>query len=301
MDLAADLAARVERVSRKRLVHAAAAPGGRSGAGCWTIHFADGASAFAKAATDEDTAGWLRTEHLVYSRLTESFVPRLLGWDDDGRNPLLLLEDLSRARWPPPWSEDRIAAVRETLARVAAVRGWNGEIEFLAPQRDWLSGWTAVAADPMPFLRLGLCSGRWLERALPILLEVQAAAPLAGEDFLHFEVRSDNLCFAGDRCVLVDWSRPRIGAGEMDVARWLPSLQAEGGPPAETVLPGGAAYAALLSGFWAARAGKPPSRRRPQVRSWQLKMLRVALSWAVRALGLAPLDAAPQLGESIRA
>jgi thiamine kinase-like enzyme len=52
---------------------------------------------------------------------------------------------------------------------------------------------------------------------------------------LHFDVRSDNVCFAGDRAVLVDWNWAAIGNPVMDVAARLPSLHAEGGPPPEEI------------------------------------------------------------------
>ena len=41
-------------------------------------------------------------------------MPALLGHDEDDP-PLLVLEDLSSARWPPPWDPDLIAAVRGSL------------------------------------------------------------------------------------------------------------------------------------------------------------------------------------------
>ena len=56
---------------------------------------------FAKRAIDDATAQWLRLEHRTYSALRASFMPELLGWED-AELPLLVLEDLSTAHWPPP-------------------------------------------------------------------------------------------------------------------------------------------------------------------------------------------------------
>ena len=82
----------------------------------WVVQLDDGSSCFLKVGVDQMTAGWLRDEYNLYSRLDASFLPRLAGWDDDGVAPVLALEDLSEAHWPPPWSETNVAMVRETLA-----------------------------------------------------------------------------------------------------------------------------------------------------------------------------------------
>lgn len=74
---------------------------GYTAAGRWLVRFAGGRSAFAKVGITPQTAGWLRAEERVYSQIAGDFLPRVLGWDGDDE-PILLLEDLSRAGWPPP-------------------------------------------------------------------------------------------------------------------------------------------------------------------------------------------------------
>lgn len=76
----------------------------------------------------------------------------------------------------------------------------------------------------------------------------------------------------------------------MDIAAWPPSLEAEGGPPPERILPGEPEAAALVSGFFAARAGLPAPTTAPRVRTVQLAQLRTALPWATRELDLPPPD-----------
>ncbi len=84
-----------------------AARGGYTTAHRGVATFDSGQSAFVKAATDEMTAAWLRTEYAVYNHLTAApgtdFLPEVLAWDDDGSRPILIMEDLSGADWPPPW------------------------------------------------------------------------------------------------------------------------------------------------------------------------------------------------------
>jgi len=113
---------------------------------------------------------------------------------------------------------------------------------------------------------------------------------LDGDDLVHADVRSDNLCFAGERAILVDWNNACRGNGDLDTAFWAPSLCAEGGPAPEAVGPAGAEWPALVSGYFAARAGLPLIPHAPRVRQVQLQQLQVALPWAQRTLGLPPLD-----------
>ena len=152
-----------------------------------------------------------------------------------------------------------------------------------------MAGWSLVADDPTPFLSLGLCPAEWLKAALPALLSAELDTPLEGDELVHLDVRSDNLCFANGRVLLVDWNLACRANGLLDVAFWLPSLEAEGGPRPETVAPETSVFAAAISGFFAARAGLPLIEHAPFVRRVQDQQLRTALPWAIRALDLPPL------------
>ena len=145
---------------------------------------------------------------------------------------------------------------------------------------------------PAHFCRSTLCSEPWLQNALPALIEQEQRGKerRAGADLIHRDIRSDNICLLGDRAVVVDWNWASRGNGELDLASWLPSLQYEGGPAPDEVLPGASHWAALMSGYFAARAGLPVIPNAPRVRAVQLAQLRTALPWAQRALGLPPLD-----------
>jgi hypothetical protein len=248
----------------------------------WTFLLADGTRAFAKVASIDPSPDWLRDERHVYSCVAGPFMPRLLGWDD-GEEPLLVLEDLGDAYWPPPWRDGDVDEVLATLAAVAATPT-TGELPVLADE-DW-SAWRVVERDPERLLRLGLVSPQWLERALPELAAAGERAPLAGRSVLHCDVRSDNLCLRDGRAVLVDWNHARIGNPALDVAFWLPSLELEGRPPPDGF--GVDEFAPVVAGFFAARAGLPPPEGAPEVRGFQRAQLEVALPWACRSLGLPP-------------
>jgi hypothetical protein len=252
----------------------------------WRVSLADGRTAFVKHALTDDAAMWLRKERLLYESVHGTFMPSYLGAYDDGAT-LLVLEDLSGAEWPPPWSTQRVDAVLAALDELHATPPPDG-IESLEAERQDVVGWDLVAADPKPFLATGLCSPAWLDEELPALLAAGAEAELGGDDLLHFDVRSDNLCFVGDRAILVDWNLACRGNGRFDVAFWLPSLRLEGGPEPWEVLPDAGLLAAAVAGFFAARAGLAPPSGAPTVREFQRAQAEVALPWAARELGLAP-------------
>jgi phosphotransferase family enzyme len=254
----------------------------------WVVAFESGDTAFVKVATDEQTASWLRDEHLAYSVLRGApFMPAYLGWYDDGTAPVLALEDLSNATWPPPWTPEAIASVRAALDELHATPPYE---DLPSADDDHLGlrdGWRQVAEEPSPFLALGLCAPAWLEAHLDPLDRAARAAPLGGEALLHFDVRSDNVCLrAGGRAAFVDWNWATVGNPDLDLAGWLPSLHAEGGPRPDDLLPDAGGLAAALAGFLCWRAGLPPIPTAPGVRRVQLEQARIALPWACRALGL---------------
>lgn len=244
----------------------------------------NGASAFVKAATDEATARWLRLERDRYVELSGlSFMPRCLGWQD-GERPILVLEDHSADYWPPPWRPGDVEAVITSLQKLREV-----EPSVSLPRLDEFPGmfesWEVVAHDPEPFLSLGLVTPDWLRNNLPILIECASKVPLEGDSIVHLDVRSDNLVLIEDRALLIDWNWARKGNPEIDLAFWLPSLSFEGGPNPDQIMPDAPNLAALVSGFFAAKAGVPlVSPRTQAIKTLQIKQLRTSLPWACRAL-----------------
>jgi hypothetical protein len=252
----------------------------------WLVEL-DGERAFAKVAVDEPTAGFLRDEHRVYSAVEASFLPRLINWDDDGERPILVLEDLTGAYWPPPWRDGDVELVGKALDDLHATEAPAGLPRLTL---DELHTWREVEADPAPFLGLGLCSAEWLAEALPELLRATDRCEVGGDAFAHLDTRSDNICIVESGAKLVDWNWAGLGNPLVDLAFWLPSLFAEGGPPPTEILADAGDLPAIVSGFFAPIAGLPPPAGAPTVRPLQLVQLKVALPWAVEVLGLPPLD-----------
>lgn len=242
----------------------------------WTVDFANGLHGFLKTGRLAPSPAWIRDEARILENVKGPFAPRLVAFED-GDAPLLVLEDLMPARWPPPWRAGDVDLVVSTLQEVA---GQRADVPRLADE-DW-NGWREIEADPRPFLSTGLRDAAWLERMLEPLRQSTDAAPVDGEDLLHCDVRSDNLCFKDGRAVLVDWNHARRGNGRFDVAFWLPSLALEHGPDPDRF--GVDEYAALVAGFFAARAGLPKPAGAPTVRAFQRAQAAVALDWAERVL-----------------
>jgi thiamine kinase-like enzyme len=246
---------------------------------------ADGRTVFVKAGVEEITSAFLRKEIEVYRAVQAPFMPVFHGADERDP-PILVLEDLSTGRWPPPWDTASIDAVRETLTEVAATR-IPERLPSIEEKRERLcGGWAEIERDPEPFLSLGVCTAEWLATALPSLRAAAEGAPIEGESLIHLDVRSDNICLTERGAVLVDWNHACRANPDLDLACWLPSLTLEGGPQPEELLPGGGEFAALLAGFFGSRAGLPAPATAPRVRAVQLAQLRVALDWAVRELAL---------------
>ena len=245
----------------------------------WLVELTDGGRAFLKAGHVDPSPQWVRDEYRVYGVVEGEFMPELLGFED-GDSPLLVLEYITDAWWPPPWREEDVGAVRVALDEIATV-----EPEGLPRLVDnaW-PGWPDVAAEPEPFLELGLVSRDWLDAVLPALVAAGEETRLDGTSLLHCDVRSDNLCIRHGRAVLVDWSHACVGNPAFDLAFWLPSLKLEGGPPPESF--GVDELAPFVAGFFAALAGLPKPAGAPTVREFQRAQLEVALPWACTALGL---------------
>jgi hypothetical protein len=247
--------------------------------------FEDGSTAFVKAGAEEITSEFLRDELRFYESVEGFFMPRLLGFDA-GEPPLLVLEDLSDGRWPPPWDAIAIASVRESLTAVWATSPPDWVPSVMDEREQLLGGWAEIERDPAPFLSLGLCSSAWLDASLPTLRAAAESAPVEGDALLHLDVRSDNICLTDRGAVLVDWNWVHRGNPDLDLAAWASSLHLEGGPPPEQLLPGGGRLGAALAGFFGARAGLPPPPTAPKVREVQRAQLEVALAWACRELAL---------------
>jgi hypothetical protein len=280
----------VARLTGARPVRWVFRRGGFTPAERWSLDLADGRRVFAKRATVDWLADALRAEYRTLRLVDADFRCEVVGWED-GERPLLVLEDLREAHWPPPWRPGDVDRVLATLERMWALPA--EDLPSAEDVRTIMSGWQQIAADPSAFLRLGIASRRWVSGCVPVLRDAADAVSYRGDAFLHMDVRSDNLCLQGERVVLVDWNWAVRGPAELDLACWLPSLRLEGGPLPEQVAPGLGRYAAAIASYFATAAAQPPVPDSPRLRRGQLDQLKIALPWACRELGLPEPDRLP--------
>ena len=278
----------VQDLVRSRPITGLRALGGFSIAERWSLELEDGRRVFAKLGTTKDLGHRLQAEYRNMLMVPQEFRCQVVAWR--GTHPrLLVVEDLSDARWPPPWKPGDVDRVLETMERL-----WSTppppRLPSAEQHRKTFSGWQKIAADPTGFLSLGACSPEWLKTCLPKLIEAERAAVLDGNDLIHLDLRSDNLCFTEDRMVLVDWNFAARGRRGLDLALWLPSLCLEDGPLPDEVVPGHGEYAAAWSGVLAHGAPLPAPTGAPTVRAFQLRQLQVALPWTCRVLGFPAPD-----------
>jgi len=284
--LSRELAGRIERLVGARGESCERVEGGYTAALrllCGTA----GGRLFAKVGTTPVTREALRREIHVYERLRGDFMPRLLATEDDGEEPVLVIEDLSAHHWPPPWGERHLEL---TLAQIDALHRTTAPLETYAQVHgSGAPNWQAVADDPRPFLALGAADASWLEAALPTLIRVEETCATAGDSLTHWDLRSDNICVGDGRALFVDWNGACLSNPRLDLGFWLPSLAYESGIEPERILPDAPEVAARVSGYFASRAGLPEIGDAPRVRAVQRRQLAEALPWAVRALDLPPL------------
>ena len=274
---------RLESLLGEPVLAARGAPGGYSATRRLVIQGAN-RSAFAKVGTTAVAARMLRREAWVYERLDLPCMPAALGWEDHPESPILLLSDLSRNDWPPPWPDQAARRVLESIAEVhRAEAPLRSYAEVHGPDQNW---WDVVADDSQPVLALGVVSVDWLGRNLATIREAAAMVSGEGDSVTHFDLRSDNISLGPDRVFLVDWSHACLGNPRLDLGLFLPGWSAEGGPRPEQVLPEAPDVAAWVTGFLAVHAAKPHIPTAPDVRRMQRRQLIAAVPWAERALGL---------------
>jgi hypothetical protein len=278
-----DLTAHVQRVLGRRVLRRRPARGGG-----WSIAhrgvfvLEGGESVFAKMGAEADTAAAIGAECAVYPLLTGPFVPRLLGADPDV--PILIIEDLSAAEWPPPWTPERLAGLEELFRQLASTTGHPGLPTLAERLLEW-GGWERVAVDPKPLLATGAVGAAWLHRRLPALLDAQHLASTEGDRLVHLDIRSDNVCFREGRALLVDWNHAVRGDPRWDRLLMLHTVEMEGGPGAATQAPDAdPGIVVWVAGFLAAHVGLPPPRGAPRVRGFQRAQLEIVLPWACRLL-----------------
>jgi len=255
--------------------------GGYSPGERFVVRFADGGSAFVKSAPR------IEEEHLVYSTVSASCLPRLLAYGDG----LLVIEDLSDARWGTPLTEadcDALAAAFDELAGVAAPPGLR--------ENDLPPKWRDFLTDPEPLLRIGLAGEPWLPN-VAALAEAEGV-DLSGDRLVHRDLWLQNWCRAERGAVIVDWTGAAAGNPMLMRAWGEAGVRAAGGPPGRVLRgePGWAAFVAGLTVWFLAEDGPDTD---PRLVETERREAWATLRWACDELDLPyprPSEAFTSLG-----
>ena len=295
------LVAIIEETLARKAIEFSQPDCGLSAAHRFSVRLDDGSRVFVKAATDEDTNEWLRTEHLVLSTMSHELMPRVVAWVEPvGGWPVLIAEDLSHAYWPAShagvtW---RSGDVDLLFAAIEQLSSLPANPQLSAMENRTTSIWSSIAAKPEFFLTLELCSARWLGDAIDTLIDAERNADVTGDAFVHGDIRSDNICIQGTQVKFVDWSHAARGSSTYNLAQVLPTLHLEGGPPPYEIMPNGGSYAA------ASCAGHIRRLARDQgMPGWLQDVFRrliaIDLRWAAASLALPKLDGTSALASGV--
>lgn len=176
------------------------------------VHLVGGGSVVVKVATDARTATDIGFEHRVLATYALDCMPRVVGFSEASL-PMLVLEDLSDAHWPPPWPD--VDALFATIDQLEAVQA-GAEMPPL--RNDRLPTWEAVMANRDAVAKLGNVSEDWLEHVAPVLSRSASQASVEGDSLVHADIWRANVCFADHGVVLIDWAGAARGNSDFDRA-----------------------------------------------------------------------------------
>lgn len=290
--------------------------GGYGPSATFRFFLEDGRTIFAKGAGIGSISGnWdaIPREELVYRNIDaiQPISPRYFGSASVDGWHLLLLEDLGSTKKVPPWSEKlALHAVRdiasfhlrgisegtkaETMDGVGIADNWHTIKNSIDERNCFLELFQEDRVE----------AESWLDSVIDILMTVETELLRQDQPWglIHTDIRSDNLRFRDGNLVLFDWALVCRGPLMFDVGFFFPSLEGEGGPIAESLLPeylkvmeageisfpsfSGQCVAAATAGFFASRAGKPMIPPLPRLRQVQRFQLGPALRWACSVLEL---------------
>jgi hypothetical protein len=226
---------------------------------------------------------------------------------------LAVLDFAERGDRVPPWTVPAVQQAMTLIAdfhastptRAAEILRDRAAADLMAQGENWHSLRDAATREKFTALfRDRAAATAWVDAHLDRFIGLRNQSGSIGGPcgWVHMDIRSDNLVFT--RCgglLLVDWPALSFGPQLLDAAFFLPSLAGEGGPGCAdglrlyeqaagvTFAPGDVAIAAaLVAGFFAARAGDPEEAALPRLRWVQKMQLFPALAWLSDCLATAP-------------
>ena len=264
--------------------------GGYSPVARWVVGTECGRAAFVKAALGSAAEPWLHSEARVYAEVSAPWLPELFGYrpGDDDVASVLVIEDLSMARWGIPVDVHDAELLRDALLALTDVGALAG-----LPPVEGRRQWEIFAKDPRAVIASGLVDDAWLTRGLPDLVAAESAVDLAGGGLVHGDLFLQNWCRADRGAVIVDWAHPWRGNGDLCVAWGEAGVRAAGGPAGVVLPPGSASWAAYVAGqiVWFLLDHDGPVH--PRLAETERREAFASLCWAADELDLARPQPAP--------
>jgi hypothetical protein len=315
-DVPAALRAKIEAIIGEPVVAGEKVFGGFGPMATFALTTASGARHFCKGShpgnTKQGHAAVLREiENLRVFPELKRFGAAFRDVASQGDWHLMVLDHVPRVADVPPWTT---SAVGQVMTAIAGFHRATPERAETILHDRWASDLIAKAQNwhtlrDKPDVRNGFvglfedreAASRWLDAHLAQFIALKERGPDIGgpQGWAHMDIRSDNLIFAEGRVLLVDWPVLSYGPQLLDIGFFLPSLAGEGGPSCAEGLRlyeratnivfepvDIAAAAAIIAGFFAARAGEPEEAALPRLRWIQKLQLFPSLDWLSDVLGV---------------
>lgn len=245
----------------------------------WMLEISGGKKLFLKIATGARTRQMIKDEVYFYENVSDKpYLPAYYGGVIAPEYTALVIEDLSHCHWPPPWKQDSVDETLKSLHAASAISDAKISRKILH-FKDYLLGWHKIS-DVSNLVRLNICTEEWFNKNISRLKTLSEQALHESDELIHFDVRSDNICFKDRQPILIDWAWYCRGAFDLQVVSWALTLSLEeGGIRPEQLLPDvHPRYVALLAGYFAQFIGTDCVDG-SHVRALQLKQLQVAMKW----------------------
>jgi hypothetical protein len=251
----------------------------------WLVHVDNGSRFFVKTAQDERGVGELLAEQRLLRELPSLPAPKMLAVSADP--PITVMEDHSCGVWDPAFTDGGALLARTVkVLNDTDAPGWLRGFDS-GPNRNW----PGIAADPEPFLGLGLCSREWLDASIDALIAAEQRADPRGGALVHGDLHGGNVCYAGDRALLVDWGNARAGNPNITRLCALIAVRIRTGTTPDIRCDDPFAWASYQAGRHVKMSTRPrPSHIRADSALAQRRpvYLRHVLEWAVEAGPLGP-------------
>lgn len=306
----------IEQMMGSRIVKADRVFGGFGPSATFRLYMEDGRTIFAKGAGKGSTSyNWesVSSEEYIYETVNciKPFAPVYLGSMKTSEWHLIFLEDVSKDREVPPWTEKLAKQAMHGIANFH-ISGLDERekataIDITEYNENWKSLKENEAKRECFFALFGDKKSEaefWFWEVIDQLMDAEDDVLASDQPWglIHFDLRADNMRFRDGKLILFDWSLMCYGPLILDATFFFPSVKGQGGPTAKVLMREYQkvlkkinitfphfcidAAAAFTAGYFASRAGKDQKPLLPRIRELQRMQLGPALEWMTTRMNL---------------